>query len=85
MIGQTEDGVTPYSGSLWVRGLFPNARLLAEPGCFSHADTVFDTDACATLRIADYLDTGALPARAAGTRADVSCPPPATPTPEDDR
>jgi pimeloyl-ACP methyl ester carboxylesterase len=85
MIDQTGDAATPYAGSLAVRRLFPAARLLAEPGGFSHADTLSDPDACVTARIAAYLDTGALPSRISGNRADATCPPPAMPTPSDEQ
>lgn len=85
MIDQTDEGVTPYSGSLFVRGLFPNARLLAEPGGYSHATSLFDANACVIARVADYLDTGALPPRAPGTRADETCAPTPPPLSQDDQ
>ena len=64
LIDETLDAATPFSGSLEVRKLFPNAVLLAEPGGTSHADSLFG-DTCVDGTIAAYLSTGALPRSAA--------------------
>jgi len=80
MIDETLDAATPYSGSLAVRKLFPKARLLAEPGGTSHADSL-GGNACVDGAIARYLDDGALPARASGEGPDATCAPLPKPSP----
>lgn len=80
MIDETLDAATPYSGSTYVRGLYPGARLLAEPGGTSHADSL-QGDSCVDDRIAAYLATGALPGRRAGSGADLTCAPLPAPSP----
>ncbi|MGK3205677.1 alpha/beta hydrolase [Amycolatopsis sp. MEPSY49] len=80
MIDETLDAATPYPGSLEVRGRFPGASLIAEPGGTSHAITPRG-NACVDNKIADYLATGALPARKPGRTADVECAPLPQPTP----
>jgi pimeloyl-ACP methyl ester carboxylesterase len=80
MIDETLDAATPYSGSLVVRGLFPKARLLAEPGGTSHADSL-GGNTCVDGRIAAYLRDGSLPARKAGEGPDATCAPLPEPTP----
>ena len=79
LVDETLDAATPYPGSLEVRSRFPRARLLAEPGGLSHADTL-SGNACVDGTIARYLDDGGLPARKVGRQADATCaptPPPA--------
>ncbi len=79
LVDETLDAATPYEGSLEVRSRFPRARLLAEPGGLSHADTL-SGNSCVDGTIARYLDDGGLPARKAGRQADATCaptPPPA--------
>lgn len=76
LIDQTLDPATPYSGSIYVRSIFPRSRLLAIPGGTTHADSL-DGIACEDHAIAAYLATGALPARRAGNRADKTCALPA--------
>ncbi|HEY3468689.1 MAG TPA: alpha/beta hydrolase [Amycolatopsis sp.] len=80
MIDETLDAATPYEGSLEVRSRFPGASLIAEPGGTSHAITPRG-NACVDTKIADYLATGALPARKPGRTADVECAPLPQPTP----
>ena len=80
MIDETLDAATPYAGSLAVRKLFPKARLLAEPGGTTHADSL-SGNACVDQTVASYLDDGSLPARKAGETADATCAPLPVPTP----
>ena len=80
MIDETLDAATPYEGSLEVRSRFPGASLIAEPGGTSHAITPRG-NACVDNKIADYLATGALPARKPGRTADVECAPLPLPVP----
>jgi len=80
MIDETLDAATPFEGSLEVRSRFPGASLIAEPGGTSHAITPRG-NACVDNKIADYLATGALPARKPGRTADVECAPLPQPTP----
>ncbi|MET7996617.1 alpha/beta hydrolase [Amycolatopsis sp. NPDC005232] len=80
MIDETLDAATPFEGSLEVRSRFPGASLIAEPGGTSHAITPRG-NACVDTKIADYLATGALPARKPGRTADVECAPLPQPQP----
>jgi pimeloyl-ACP methyl ester carboxylesterase len=80
LIDETLDAATPYPGSRAVRALFPNSRLIAEPGGTTHADSLFG-DACVDNQVAAYLDTGALPARAKGDGPDATCKPLPDPVP----
>lgn len=80
MIDETLDAATPYSGSIAVRKLFPKARLLAEPGGTTHADSL-SGNACVDDTIAAYLDNGTLPPRKAGEGPDATCAPLPVPTP----
>jgi pimeloyl-ACP methyl ester carboxylesterase len=80
MIDETLDAATPYSGSLVVRNLFPKARLLAEPGGTTHADSL-NGNACVDDAVAAYLNDGSLPARKAGDGPDATCAPLPVPTP----
>jgi hypothetical protein len=63
-----------------VRKRFGKARLIAEPGGTSHANSL-SGNACVDDRIAAYLDRGTLPRRRSGTRADVTCAPSPRPEP----
>lgn len=83
LVDETLDAATPYQGSLAVRKLFPQSRLLAEPGGTSHADSL-SGDACVDDRIAAYLRSGTLPKRRSGNRADVTCAPLPKPDPRHD-
>jgi pimeloyl-ACP methyl ester carboxylesterase len=80
MIDETLDAATPYEGSLYVRSLYPGARLIAEPGGTTHAGTLYG-DTCVDGQIAAYLATGKLPARRAGYGADTYCAPLPRPVP----
>jgi pimeloyl-ACP methyl ester carboxylesterase len=80
LINQTLDAATPYSGSLAVRRLFDNARLIAEPGGTTHSGSL-DGNPCVFNRMIDYLLTGTLPRRVGGNRADVNCAPLPQPVP----
>ena len=80
MVDETDDAATPYSGSLEVRKLFRHARLIAEPGGTTHADSL-DGDTCIDDHIAAYLDTGKLPKRRHGNHADAPCKPLPPPPP----
>ncbi len=81
LVDETLDAATPYSGSLEVRRLYPNASLLALPGGTSHANSL-DGDACEDNTIARYLASGTLPARRAGNNtADAFCAPLPQPVP----
>jgi pimeloyl-ACP methyl ester carboxylesterase len=80
LIDETGDAATPYSGSLAVRKLFPKSRLIALPGGTSHANSL-NGNACLDSKIAAYLDTGRLPSRKSGNRADATCQPLPQPRP----
>lgn len=81
LVGQTRDAATSFEGSLEVRSRFPSSRLVAMQGGTTHASTPTLSSACANARIAAYLQTGALPPRLPGRRADVTCPAPPPPSP----
>ena len=80
LVGETLDAATPFSGSLAVRKLFPKARLLAEPGGTSHAESL-SGNACVDDTVARYLDDGTLPVRKSGSGPDATCAPTPQPTP----
>jgi TAP-like protein len=54
--------------------------LIGLPGGTTHSGSL-SGNACVDNRIADYLLTGALPARRSGNRADVRCAPLPQPDP----
>lgn len=80
MINETLDAATPYSGSLEVRKRFKNASLIAVPGGTTHSNSL-NGNACVDDAIADYLLTGAKPARKPGKTADLECAPLPQPEP----
>ncbi len=80
LIDETLDAATPFEGSLVTRHLFPHAVLLAEPGGTSHADSL-SGDLCVDGTIANYLETGALPARNQHAPWDKTCAPLPQPVP----
>jgi pimeloyl-ACP methyl ester carboxylesterase len=80
MINETLDAATPYEGSLYVRSIFPHASLVAVPGGTTHANSL-NGDECVDDTIADYLLTGALPARKSGDKPDKKCAPLPQPDP----
>ncbi len=73
LISETRDAATPYSGALAVRNLFPSAALVAGVGGTTHSSSLSGV-ACVDNSVANYLRTGIVPTRLAGTRADRSCP-----------
>jgi pimeloyl-ACP methyl ester carboxylesterase len=73
LVNETKDAATPYSGALTARSLFPSSALVAGVGGTTHAGSLAGVP-CVSSRIAAFLQTGALPARVGGTRADVECP-----------
>jgi pimeloyl-ACP methyl ester carboxylesterase len=81
MIDETLDAATPYPGSLYVRSLYPGARLIAEKGGTTHAGTLYGNE-CVDGQIADYLADGTLPARQPGYGADTYCKPLPQPVPD---
>jgi pimeloyl-ACP methyl ester carboxylesterase len=80
MVDETLDGATPYSGSLAVRKLYPNASLIAEPGGTTHADSL-SGDTCVDNAIARYLKTGHRPSRKQWNGPDKLCRPLGAPGP----
>jgi pimeloyl-ACP methyl ester carboxylesterase len=80
IVGETLDAATPFPGSIEVRRLYPRASLIALPGGTTHTSSLRG-NACVDDRIADYLLTGALPARKAGNQADLECAPLPLPDP----
>ena len=81
LVDETLDAATPYSGSLWVRHLFPKSRLLSVVGGTSHANSL-DGNACVDNAIAAYLAHGTLPVRKVGAgRSDRDCRPLPDPSP----
>jgi hypothetical protein len=80
LVGETLDAATPYSGSLHLRSIFKKSRLIGVAGGTSHAVSP-GASRCVDRRIFDYLATGKLPARKAGSGADVRCAAPPLPRP----
>jgi hypothetical protein len=81
MIDETLDPATPYEGSLYIRSIFPTASLIEGVGGTTHAGSLSGV-ACVDDSIADYLSTGAVPARTAGNQSDKQCDPVPAPVPE---
>lgn len=81
MLNETLDAATPYPGSLQVRKLFPNARLVATQGGTTHSNSL-NGYACVDNKIAKYLYNGRLPSRKNGNRADAYCAAIPKPRPE---
>jgi pimeloyl-ACP methyl ester carboxylesterase len=79
MIVEGLDAATPYKGNLYVRSIFPKASLIDVPDGTTHANSL-NGNACVDDAIADYLLSGALPARQSGDRPDKKCD--ALPQPE---
>jgi pimeloyl-ACP methyl ester carboxylesterase len=80
MIDETFDPATPYEGSLYVRSIFPTASLIEGKNGTTHAGSLSGV-ACTDDTIADYLATGAVPARVNGNHSDKVCPPVPQPDP----
>jgi pimeloyl-ACP methyl ester carboxylesterase len=81
LISETLDSATPYSGALEVRKRFKNSVLIEGVGGTTHAGSLSGV-ACTDDTIAEYLKTGALPARQSGNHSDVQCDPVPQPVPE---
>jgi len=80
LISETNDAATPYTGSLYVRKLFPKAVLLEGVGGTTHSGSL-NGIACTDDTIAAYLSDGTLPARVRGNRSDKQCEPLPQPDP----
>lgn len=80
LISQTLDAATPYEGSLYVRSVFPESVLIAEPGGTTHAGSL-SGNRCVDNKIAAFLATGTLPPRQPGSGPDVECEPLPQPVP----
>lgn len=80
LVNETEDAATPYRGALTVRSLFPRSILIEGVGGTTHSGALSGVS-CTDDTIANYLATGALPARKAGQRSDLQCDPVPPPDP----
>jgi pimeloyl-ACP methyl ester carboxylesterase len=80
LIEETNDAATPWAGAIEVRKRYPNSVLIEGVGGTTHAGSLSGVE-CTDNRIADYLLTGALPARLSGDRSDVQCDPVPPPNP----
>ena len=80
LINETLDAATPFEGALEVRSRYPQSSLVEGVGGTTHAGSLFG-DVCVDDTIADYLATGALPARQPGRQSDKQCDPLPQPTP----
>jgi pimeloyl-ACP methyl ester carboxylesterase len=80
IINETLDAATPYEGALFVRSLFPQSSLIAVVDGINHANSLAGNK-CVDLPIADFLSTGALPARLSGDGPDAECDPLPPPKP----
>jgi pimeloyl-ACP methyl ester carboxylesterase len=80
LIDETLDAATPYSGSLYVRKIFPRSVLVEGVGGTTHAGSLSGV-ACTDDTIAAYLANGALPNRVHGNRSDKQCEPVPPPVP----
>lgn len=74
LIAETKDAATPFPGALWVRKLFPTASLIEGVNGTTHAGSLSGVP-CTDNAVARYLATGRTPARRAGYRSDLRCPP----------
>jgi pimeloyl-ACP methyl ester carboxylesterase len=80
LINETLDPATPYTGALEVRRRFPTASLIEGVGGTTHSGSLSGI-ACTDNAIAAYLANGTVPARRAGNRSDLQCPPVPQPDP----
>ncbi|MFD0659165.1 alpha/beta hydrolase [Thermocatellispora tengchongensis] len=83
MLQSRRDAATPYEGALRMRRLFPNARMVVEPG--GNHGVSLGGNACVDRHLAAYLRDGTLPASHVRPVAgpDASCPANAAPRPAD--
>ncbi len=81
LVNETLDAATPYEGALEVRSRFPKSVLIEGVDGTTHAGSLSGV-ACTDDTIASYLVDGTLPARKAGRRSDLQCPPVPAPVPE---
>jgi hypothetical protein len=72
LVNETRDAVTPFSGAVRVRELFPTARLIAGTGT-THGSSLSGV-ACVDDAIAAYLRDGTAPPRRPVRGADLTCP-----------
>jgi pimeloyl-ACP methyl ester carboxylesterase len=72
LVNSTLDGATPFASAREVRALFPHSALVAQVGSTSHADSL-NGNPCVDGAVFRYLRTGKLPARHAGSGADLRC------------
>ncbi|WP_300676845.1 alpha/beta fold hydrolase [Nocardioides sp.] len=79
LISESSDAATPFSGALATRKAFKSSYLIEGVGGTTHAGSLSGV-ACTDDTVATYLDTGKLPARKAGNRADQKCDPVPPPT-----
>jgi pimeloyl-ACP methyl ester carboxylesterase len=80
LIDETLDPATPYSGSLYVRKIYPRSVLVEGVGGTTHAGSLNGV-ACTDDTIAAYLADGTLPSRVRGNRSDKQCDPVPPPDP----
>jgi pimeloyl-ACP methyl ester carboxylesterase len=81
LINETLDSATPYGGAIEVRKRFPNSVLIEGVGGTTHSGSLSGVE-CVDSKIAEYLETGALPERQPGNHSDVQCDPVPQPVPE---
>lgn len=79
LIGETFDAATPFSGARAAKAEFPGASLIEGVGGTTHGASL-NGIACVDKPLAKYLGTGKVPARKAGSKADVKCPAVQVPT-----
>jgi pimeloyl-ACP methyl ester carboxylesterase len=81
LVNETRDPATPYPGALEVRRRFPTASLIEGVGGTTHSGSLSGV-ACTDDAIGRYLSDGTVPARRAGNRSDLRCPPVPQPDPK---
>jgi pimeloyl-ACP methyl ester carboxylesterase len=72
LISETRDAATPFSGALAVRRRFPSASLIAGINGTTHASSLSGVP-CVDNAVGSYLQTGLVPRRLPGNRADRRC------------
>lgn len=80
LVSETYDGATPFAGAVATRDRLPTARLLEGVGGTTHSSAIAG-GSCVAGVVADFLESGRLPARVSGSRADQQCAPLPAPTP----